>query len=158
MEGSRIGAWIARILQLISAAVVIGTSIALVRDINTVQAACKYYDHPKQCNALLGRWPSTSRFSTFVGAFGLLDAFLGIAALLLTREHGFVMLAIDTLAALFYFAGGINLAVLYAHEHAHSHRITADVTFHFIGLIATLAAVALVLLLRRSSGRSVSAI
>ncbi|SMQ52718.1 unnamed protein product [Zymoseptoria tritici ST99CH_3D7] len=175
MEGFRLGAWIARIFQLISAAVIIGTSISLAGEIGPLKARCKYNHVLGRCNNALGRYPSSTRFSIFVGAFGILDSLLGMAALVFAREATYIMLAIDALAAIFYFAGGTNLAVLYSDSTkrhpfvncnsldpdflcGHSSRVEANITFHFIGLIATLAAVALVLLLRRSSGRSVSAI
>lgn len=55
--------------------------------------------------------PATTDYSAFAGAFGLIAALVGIAALFVDSLNGIITWALDALAAVFLLAGGIALAV-----------------------------------------------
>lgn len=56
---------------------------------------------------MVGRYPSSTAYAAFTGAFGLLDALFGLVAGSLTGIPWLAVLAVDLLALLFYLAGGI---------------------------------------------------
>ncbi|KAF2500994.1 hypothetical protein BU16DRAFT_612980 [Lophium mytilinum] len=84
---------ILRVVQLIFAAVVLGLSVALIK------------------NQYIGSAPATINYNAFCGGFGLLAAFLGIAAIWVEALGGLVMAAIDGLASLFFLAGGLAVVI-----------------------------------------------
>ena len=98
--------------QLICGAVVLGVGITLARDINIISHGTGCYrngdrdDHIK-CSDLVNRYPSSTKYAAFTGAFGLLDALVGIVAAFVSAVPWFVTLGVDALAFIFYLAGGI---------------------------------------------------
>ncbi|KAB2571717.1 hypothetical protein BFW01_g8220 [Lasiodiplodia theobromae] len=83
---------VARVFQLLCAAVVLGLSITLIKSQVYGSVAANNY-------------------AAFTGGFGLLVGLLGIAAVFIEPLAGLVMVAADALAALFLLAGGIAVAV-----------------------------------------------
>ncbi|CAK3775684.1 COP9 signalosome complex subunit 1 [Lecanosticta acicola] len=161
MGGAKIGLYATRALQLICGAVVLGVGITLARDINTISHETGCYRNGDKndqikCSDLVGRYPSSTAYAAFTGAFGLLDALVGLgAAALVGAVPWFVTLGVDALAFLFYLAGGINSAVLRAHYHWDDHqglniwtRFDTITAFMFIGFLVTIAAMALVFVAR----------
>ncbi|KAJ4414255.1 hypothetical protein N0V82_008037 [Gnomoniopsis sp. IMI 355080] len=58
-----------------------------------------------------GDAPTTTRFSVFVGAFGMIVGALGLVAVFIDRIPSLVPMIADGLGALFFLAGGIAWAV-----------------------------------------------
>lgn len=58
-----------------------------------------------------GDAPTTTRYSVFVGAFGMLVAFLGLICLFVSAVPAVVPMALDALAGILLLAGGIAWAV-----------------------------------------------
>lgn len=79
---------VARVFQLLCAAVVLGLSITLIKSQVYGSVAANNY-------------------AAFTGGFGLLVGLLGIAAVFIEPLAGLIMVAADALAALFLLAGGI---------------------------------------------------
>ncbi|KAF2089224.1 hypothetical protein K490DRAFT_54850 [Saccharata proteae CBS 121410] len=84
---------ILRLFQIIFAAIVLALSISLIRsqDYGTVAA---------------------QNYAAFTGGFGLLVALMGVAAIFIEPLAGFIQAGADALAALFFIAGGIAIAVM----------------------------------------------
>lgn len=76
-------------LQLVFGAVVLGLSI------NAIQWQA------------IGGAPATTSYSAFAGAFCMLVALIGIAAVWINKLAGLIMAGFDTLAAVLLVAGGI---------------------------------------------------
>lgn len=95
--------------QILSAAVVLGLSAKLAVDWHEYDKACGTLPHKeiKECRQFEGRWPSSTDFSAFVGAWGLLDALVGLVAVFVTALPLIAILVLDGLAAVFYLAGGV---------------------------------------------------
>jgi len=91
---------ILRICQLIFAVIVLGLS---------VKAAQWQWQGPV---------PATTAFSAFAGAFTLLVALVGIAAIWLSAIPSIIMSGIDGLAALLLLAGGIVSLMSYHYSQA----------------------------------------
>lgn len=93
--------------QVLFAAVVLGVSISLATRFNKAENFCDevYGHHSPDCN-LHGFIPAIE-FSAFVGAFGLLDSFVGLAACFLEVIPYVVNAGFDALADLFFLAGGV---------------------------------------------------
>lgn len=89
---------ILRICQLIFAVIVLGLS---------VKAAQWQWQGPV---------PATTAFSAFAGAFTLLVALVGIAAIWLSAIPSIAMSGIDGLAALLLLAGGIVSLMCYSYS------------------------------------------
>ncbi|KAF2718398.1 hypothetical protein K431DRAFT_230864 [Polychaeton citri CBS 116435] len=83
-----------RILQIIFCAVVLGLSIVAVQ-----------WQH-------IGSAPAISTYAAFAGAFGILTALVGIAAVWVELLRSVIMMVMDALAAIFLLAGGIAMAVM----------------------------------------------
>jgi hypothetical protein len=60
---------------------------------------------------VFGATPTTTRYSVFTGAFGMIVAFLGLICLFISAIPAIVPMALDTLAGLLLVAGGIAWAV-----------------------------------------------
>ncbi|KAB5540524.1 marvel domain-containing protein [Coniochaeta sp. 2T2.1] len=82
-----------RALQLLMAAAVVGLSVTLLKGQAT------------------GNTPTTTRYSVFTGAFGMIVAFLGLICLFISAIPAIVPMALDALAGLLLLAGGIAWAV-----------------------------------------------
>ncbi|OIW32386.1 hypothetical protein CONLIGDRAFT_678787 [Coniochaeta ligniaria NRRL 30616] len=82
-----------RALQLLMAAVVVGLSVTLLK------------------GQVYGTTPTTTRYSVFTGAFGMIVAFLGLVCLFISAIPAVVPLVLDSLAAILLVAGGIAFAV-----------------------------------------------
>lgn len=80
---------IVRVLQLIFGAIVLGISIKAIQWQWT------------------GAAPATTSYSAFAGAFGIVAALVGAAAVKIERIPGLIVAGIDGLAALLMLAGGI---------------------------------------------------
>ncbi|KAI5357309.1 putative Marvel domain-containing protein [Septoria linicola] len=149
MQGSRIGLLVARAFQLIFAIVLLGVSISFVQDINEFRRTADFYD----LRYNLGRIPSSAYFAAFTGAWGLLDALVGLVGAFITAIPWFVVIAFDALAAIFYIAAGINLAVLRSNDDYRCGpfctKWTTTIAFSFLGLIITVVLVPLVFFARR---------
>lgn len=100
-----------RVVLLISAAVVLGLSVWLANQWSHYLYYCSYLpdsDDQGSCRAFFDRWPSSSKYSAFVRAFGLLAALFGFLPTFL--GHGIVSLiaiGIDVLSTIFFLAGAI---------------------------------------------------
>jgi hypothetical protein len=53
-----------------------------------------------------GRWPASTAYSAFTGAFGLLDVVLGVLAVWF-EVFWWLVAGLDALAVVFYLAGGV---------------------------------------------------
>ncbi|KAF3762463.1 hypothetical protein M406DRAFT_357468 [Cryphonectria parasitica EP155] len=82
-----------RALQMLFAIVVVGLSATFMKD-----------QH-------VGSAPVTTRYSVFVGAFGMIVGAFGAVALWVDRIPSIAPMVTDGLAALFFLAGGIAWAV-----------------------------------------------
>ncbi|PSR77218.1 membrane-associating domain-domain-containing protein [Coniella lustricola] len=82
-----------RALQMLFAIVVVGLSATFMKD-----------QH-------VGSVPVTTRYSVFVGAFGMIIGSLGLVALWLDGIPSIIPMAADAIAALLFLAGGIAWAV-----------------------------------------------
>ena len=96
-----------RALQILFAAVVLGLSINVDKFWSNLEAECKAAG--KGCNT--NDYPfnlahTVFRYGAFVGAFGLIDAFVGIAAAFVSSLMWLIPLVVDGLAAVFFLAGG----------------------------------------------------
>lgn len=91
--------------QILFAAVVLGVSVVTVNWVNKLVTECKEID----CGSVnaFRAWNPQFEYGAFVGAFGLLDAFIGIAAIFVGAIPWIATAALDGLAAVFYLAGGI---------------------------------------------------
>ncbi|RYP75480.1 hypothetical protein DL771_002365 [Monosporascus sp. 5C6A] len=89
----RIGTLVVRALLLISGAVVLGLSTGLAK------------------HQVVESVPPVTSFSSFVGAFGLIVAVLGLLSLRFEKIPTKVVIAADALSAVFYIAAGIALSV-----------------------------------------------
>lgn len=58
-----------------------------------------------------GTTPTTTRYSVFTGAFGMIVAFLGLVCLFVSAIPQIIPMALDALAGLLLVAGGIAWAV-----------------------------------------------
>ncbi|GAB7362918.1 hypothetical protein MBLNU230_g3219t1 [Neophaeotheca triangularis] len=85
--------FVLRGLQLIFGAIVLGLSIRAIQWQRT------------------GSAPATTSYSAFAGAFCMLVALVGIAAVWIHKLAGLIMAGIDTLASILLVAGGIAFAV-----------------------------------------------
>ncbi|KAK4995102.1 hypothetical protein LTR66_005010 [Elasticomyces elasticus] len=79
--------------QIAFAGIVLGLSISLAR------------------HQLIGAVPATTSYSAFAGAFAMLAALIGVAAIFVEAIQGLIMPIIDALAALLLLAAGIAIAV-----------------------------------------------
>ncbi|KAK4988441.1 hypothetical protein LTR50_003955 [Elasticomyces elasticus] len=84
---------ILRFVQIAFAGIVLGLSISLAR------------------HQLIGPVPATTSYSAFAGAFAMLAALIGVAAIFVEVIQGLIMPIIDALAALLLLAAGIAIAV-----------------------------------------------
>jgi hypothetical protein len=82
-----------RFFQLIFSAVVLGLSISLAK------------------GQVVGSAPATTGYSGFCGAFGIIAAVIGIAAIFFEGVNGIITWIADGLAALVLLAGGIAMAI-----------------------------------------------
>ncbi|KAK3062494.1 hypothetical protein LTS18_003950 [Coniosporium uncinatum] len=82
-----------RSVQIIFAAIVLGLSVSLAKGQG------------------YGSVPATTGYSSFVGGFGIIVAAVGFAAIFIEKLNGIVIWVVDGLAAMFYLAGGIAIAV-----------------------------------------------
>ncbi|KAH8912760.1 hypothetical protein BR93DRAFT_922724 [Coniochaeta sp. PMI_546] len=82
-----------RALQLLMAAVVVGLSVTLLK------------------GQVYGTTPTTTRYSVFTGAFGMIVAFLGLICLFISAIPAIVPMILDSLAGILLVAGGIAWAV-----------------------------------------------
>lgn len=80
---------------LLSGAVVLGLSVTLAKHQRT------------------GGVPPETGFAAFAGAFGIISSAVGLVALFMESFPQLVALAADGLAALFYLAGGIAMAIAF---------------------------------------------
>ncbi|KAK4495903.1 hypothetical protein PRZ48_013171 [Zasmidium cellare] len=167
MEKTKLALYIPRALQLIAAAIVLGVAITLTRDINHIGAQKGCYQHGDpddtiKCSDMVGRYPSSTAYAAFTGAFGLLDALVGLVGIVLTGTPWVAVAGFDGLAILFYLAGGINSAILRAknsewNDNQGLHiwsRFDTVTGFMFIGFLVTLACLVLVFLGRRRVGKA----
>lgn len=154
MDGSTLILALTRLLQLLSAAVVLGTSISLTRYLPRAQDACNSISKDSYCD-LHGLIPAIG-FGCVVGAIGLLDAIAGCVTVFKDLIPTIIMMGADVLAAVCYLAGGLAIAVILGKpvfDGASGSKYTevrADDAFMFIGLLATIAAVGLGFMWRRS--------
>ncbi|KAK5125055.1 hypothetical protein LTR85_001246 [Meristemomyces frigidus] len=58
-----------------------------------------------------GSAPATSSYSAFTGAFGMLTALIGTAAIFIDAVPDLIMAIVDALASVLFLAGGIAFAV-----------------------------------------------
>ena len=79
--------------QLLMAAAVVGLSVTLLNGQAT------------------GKTPTTTRYSVFTGAFGMIVAFLGLVCLFISAIPAIVPMVLDAVAGLLLLAGGIAWAV-----------------------------------------------
>ncbi|KAF2814605.1 uncharacterized protein BDZ99DRAFT_472014 [Mytilinidion resinicola] len=84
---------ILRAVQFIFAVVVLGLSVALVKDQD------------------IGSSPATINYNAFCGGFGMLVAILGISAIWVEALGGLVMAAVDGLASIFFLAGALAVVI-----------------------------------------------
>ncbi|KAM3415127.1 hypothetical protein BST61_g10252 [Cercospora zeina] len=148
MQKSTLGLLAARAFQLLFAVVLLGVSVSLVRDIRQARRACDFYNLP--CR--LGRLPSSSYFAAFTGAWGVLDGLVGLAGAFITALPWIAVVVLDALAAIFYIAAGINLAVLRSNFGSCGDfctKWTATIAFSFLGLIVTVVIIPTVFFARR---------
>lgn len=83
-----------RVVQFIIAVVILGLSVALLRA------------------QVYGAAPVTTRFSVFLGAFGMITSSLGLTALFLERWiPSLIPLALDAVGGILLAAGGISWAI-----------------------------------------------
>ncbi|KAK0714780.1 marvel domain-containing protein [Lasiosphaeris hirsuta] len=82
-----------RALQLIFSVVILGLAVTLIK--------AQVYDSA----------PTTTKYSSFTGGFGILVAGAGVAGLFFDAIPDIVNLALDTLAGLLFAAGGIAWAI-----------------------------------------------
>ncbi|EME80532.1 uncharacterized protein MYCFIDRAFT_78244 [Pseudocercospora fijiensis CIRAD86] len=170
MEGSKLGLLIGRFIQLACAAIVLAMAASTYNGVHLRKDLCDARNEKNvNCGRLYSRYPSTLGFTAFVGAFGLLDAFVGLIAAFVSFVPFLVALGGDALAAIFYLAGGINFAILYSHPAPTTEgrwrpcgsgrdydllspcsRFTAATAFMFIGFLATIMAAALGFIAKRS--------
>lgn len=75
--------------QLIFSIVVLGIAATLIK------------------NQVYGSSPTTTRFSTFTGGFGIIVAALGTAGLFITAIPELVVLGVDAICGFLFAAGGI---------------------------------------------------
>ncbi|KAK4615802.1 hypothetical protein CLAFUW4_10545 [Fulvia fulva] len=165
MEKGRIGLLVTRALQFICAAAVLGVGVKLARGVHEFDDDCKAYaKHDRDCNDALGRFPSSLAYAAFTGAFGLLDALVGLAAVFISAVPWIAVLALDALAAVFFLAGGINSAILRSKDKYRNEgrcdllsgfcgRFDATTALMFIGFLTTLGAMAMGFFSRRSGNR-----
>ncbi|KAH8646265.1 marvel domain-containing protein [Xylariales sp. PMI_506] len=98
-----------RVISLLAAAVVLGLSVTLAKQ------------------QVLGKVPSETGFSSFAGAFGIIVAVIGIAALFVERLPGMLTMITDGLASVFFLAGGIALAIAMKNTPCSSNDTAAAV-------------------------------
>jgi hypothetical protein len=97
--------------QIISAAVIIGLSVNLRNYFENFVYVCnltnEYYQNADlDCNDY--GWTPTSRYGIFVGVWGMVAAFVGLAATFAESSVAFfAALAFDGLAWIFYLAGAV---------------------------------------------------
>ncbi|KAK4218641.1 marvel domain-containing protein [Rhypophila decipiens] len=60
---------------------------------------------------VVGNSPTTTRYSTFTGGFGLIVAAVGVAGLFISAIPELIVLGLDALAGVFFIAGGIAWAI-----------------------------------------------
>ena len=95
-----------RTFQILCAAVVLGLSINVDKFWNTIDAECKATKGCSTKDSGIDIIHTVFRYGAFVGAFGLIDAFLGLAAAFVSSLMWLIPLVIDGLAAVFFLAGG----------------------------------------------------
>lgn len=93
--------------QLIFAIVVLGVSAHLASEIYKAQDRCDDYRSDSYCDYVLGRLPESSAYAAFTGAFGTLAAIVGFVAAFVSAIPWVVAMVFDSLAAIFFLAGGI---------------------------------------------------
>ncbi|KAF1824718.1 uncharacterized protein K489DRAFT_188258 [Dissoconium aciculare CBS 342.82] len=129
-----------RAVLIISAAVIIGLSV-YVRDIFQPYKEYCDFESVSGCD-LINKWTTGSRYGIFVGVWGLLAAFLGIAAGFVSSAIAtFVAVGVDVLATIFYLAGAVNFTVLFNQ---------ADFAFMWIGFILSIFGAVVIFLVHRS--------
>lgn len=77
--------------------------MSFYQDIHQAQRLCDFANY--ECR--FGRLPSSSIFAAFAGAWGVLDALVGLAGAFVTALPWIAVIALDGLAAVFYIAAGI---------------------------------------------------
>lgn len=105
MEGSKLILTITRALQLLFAAVVLGTSVSLYKFLPKYQNECNALYKDSECN-FFGLIHAVG-FGCFVGALGLVDSIAGIVAVFLDVIPFIILLGADALASVVYLAGGL---------------------------------------------------
>ena len=96
---------IVRALQILFAIVVLGLSASAID-----------WQH-------YGSAPASSGYAAFAGAFGLIAALVGLAAVWITAISGMIMIAIDALSGLLLLAGAIvSLLTSYRSLHPQSMK------------------------------------
>lgn len=81
------------VVQILFAIVVVGLAATLIKS--------QIYDTP----------PTTTKYSTFTGGFGIIVGAIGLAGLFIEAIPEIATMALDGLAAIFFLAGGIAWAV-----------------------------------------------
>lgn len=111
--------------QILFAAVVLGVSVSLATQFNKLQKDCNAETKDSECK-LFGMIPAIE-YSAFVGAFGLLDALIGLAGCFLEMIPYLVTVGFDALADIFYIAGGVVRIwrTPYPQKHLLSQRYSA---------------------------------
>ncbi|KAF2485835.1 hypothetical protein BDY17DRAFT_294310 [Neohortaea acidophila] len=154
MEGSRLALIILRVWLILCACVVLGTSVDLANYTTSrdIQEFCKVVENSSNCN--LHGLVAAVEFTAFAGAWGLIAALLGLISAFITAIPWVAVAVIDGLACIFYFAGGVRLAVWisdYPCRGTHCTELKADTAFLFLGLLTTLVLIALGFFWQRGS-------
>lgn len=92
-----------RASQILSAAVVLGLSANLYNAVDRLHDACDYWD--VDCD--LGGFGPSIGYCAFVGAWGLLAASIGIAAVFADAVKFVIVAGVDGFGAMAFLAGGI---------------------------------------------------
>ncbi|GIZ49826.1 hypothetical protein CKM354_001285000 [Cercospora kikuchii] len=148
MQKSTLGLLAARAFQLLFAVVLLGVGVSFVRDINYARRVCDFND----LNCDFRRLPSSSYFAAFTGAWGILDGLVGLVGAFVAALPWIAVIVFDALAAIFYIAAGINLAVLRSNFGTCGDlctKWTTTIAFSFLGLIITVVIIPLVFFARR---------
>ncbi|KAK5173306.1 uncharacterized protein LTR77_001987 [Saxophila tyrrhenica] len=157
MEMSKLILAALRALLLLSAAVVLGTSVDLYQFLPKYQDACNAVYEDKLCD-LQGLIPALG-YGCFVGALGLLAALAGIVATFIDAIPTIVVLGLEAFSGVVYLSGGLALSIILSKstfDNASGSRYTeikADTAFQFIGFIVTMVVVGLGFVWRGRGGR-----
>jgi len=181
MEGSKLGLLVTRILLLIFGAIVLGVAASVSVDFNDAKSGCDYLgQYKKQCedglNELFKSPKPSIEYAAFTGAWGILAALVTLVAVFVETLPWIISLGFDSLAAIFYLAGGINNAVQRSKDDLFDKiyydnvpggnslytrwttRWDTTTAFMFLGFLASVAAIVLVFMGRRSGGVRHSAV